>query len=314
MRKKDERLFFQCTRWQVEETTDLVNCPFHYFCDSTYQEDHSPVVDLLVLLFILSSFVSVTVFTLLQFARRKPSTDDFRIGRVRRRYLLPSGPLVLPLVVIIFANGHRINTIFPLSHVGPALLQLVYISAMAFRNRAESDIKYSVLEASTVSGILHASLHLDSVLLPYYTGLAALRESTFSGLCATCVCRRKALELGGSVAGYRGWSKVTVVVACALCSRMACRAFGEERLSWGIRVALEGISWVLIAGDCFELLMGVAEWSLLDVGVYGGICGLVFLNLLRVVFFNLPAASSSFAVKQKNGKEMALCCRDVEMA
>ncbi|XP_042423547.1 uncharacterized protein LOC122011207 [Zingiber officinale] len=309
--KKLEKLFFKCTRWQVEETTDLINCPYHYFCDSTYQEDYTLVVDFLVLLFILTSFFSATVFTLLDFSQRPTSAADLSIGRLKRRYLLPSGPIALPLVVLILANGQRINTMFPLSRIGPALLQLVYISALAFRNRDESDMKYSVLEASTISGILHASLHLDSILVAYYTGLAALRESTFSGLCASCVCRKDALVLGGSLSGYRGWSKATVLTAIAICSRMVCRVFGEERLSLAIRLAVEGVSWVFVAENSIGLLMGVADWSLLDLVVYGGICSLIFLNFLRMGIHLLASMAG------KNGhqaeKKKAFWCHDVEM-
>ncbi|XP_042390427.1 uncharacterized protein LOC121981780 [Zingiber officinale] len=309
--RKLEKLFFKCTRWQVEETTDLINCPYHYFCDSTYQEDYPPVIDFLVVLFVLASFVSATVFTLLDFSRRPLSCADLSIGRLKRRYLLPSGPIALPLVVLILANGQRINTMFSLSHIGPALLQLVYISALAFRNRDESDIKYSVLEASTVSAILHASLHLDSILVAYYTGLAALRESTFSGLCLSCVCRKDALVVGGSLVGYRGWSKATVLTAIALCSRMACRIFGEERFSLVIRLAVEAISWVFVTEDSIDLLLGIADWSLLDLVVYGGICALLFLNFLRMAI-NLFAFMARKTGHQA-GKQMDLWVHDVEM-
>ncbi|CAL9136436.1 unnamed protein product [Musa textilis] len=284
MKKNTEKLFFKCTRWQVEETTDLVNCPYHYFCDSAYEGDYPPAVDLSVLLFAVSCFLSATVFTLVELRRRRSSIDASNGRRWKRRYLLPSGPIALPLLVLIFANGRRIDTIFPLTHIGPALLQLAYVSALAFRNRAATDIKYAVLEASTVSGILHASLHLDSVLLPYYTGLAALRESTFSGLCASCVCRREPLVLGGSLIGYRGWSKTTVSTATALCSRMACRIYGEEKLSLVIRMTLEAISWLLVAADSFHLMaVAVAQGSRFRMMVYGGLCALISLNCLRLV-------------------------------
>ncbi|XP_022769517.1 uncharacterized protein LOC111313041 [Durio zibethinus] len=41
--------------------------------------------------------------------------------------------------------------------------------------------RYAFLEASTISGILHASVYLDSIFLPYYAGIGALASSTFSG-------------------------------------------------------------------------------------------------------------------------------------
>ncbi|CAL9038125.1 unnamed protein product [Musa banksii] len=308
--KNIEKLFFTCTRWQVEETIDLINCPYHYFCDSAYRGDYSPTVDLLVLLFAVSSFFSATAFTLREFSLRRSRTEP-SIGSFKRRHLLPSGPIALTLVVLIFANGQRINTIFPLSRLGPALLQLVYFSALAFRNRAETDIKYGVLEASTVSGILHASLRLDSIILPYYTGLEALTDSYFSGVCTTCVCRRNALAAGGSSVAYRGWSKTTVLIATALCSRMACRIVGEQKLALSIRLTLEGVSWLLMAKDSFDLMLGVVpQGSLLTTVVYAGLCVLIFLNFLRMVF-NL---SVSVAEKHHKKEIIVLCRNDVEMA
>ncbi|THU69187.1 hypothetical protein C4D60_Mb08t11770 [Musa balbisiana] len=308
--KNIEKLFFTCTRWQVEETIDLINCPYHYFCDSAYRGDYSPTVDLLVLLFAVSSFFSATAFTLREFSLRRSRTEP-SIGSFKRRHLLPSGPIALPLVVLIFANGQRINTIFPLSRFGPALLQLVYFSALAFRNRAETDIKYGVLEASTVSGILHASLRLDSIILPYYTGLEALTDSYFSGVCTTCVCRRNALAAGGSGVTYRGWSKTTVLIATALCSRMACRIVGEQKLALSIRLTLEGVSWLLMAKNSFDLMLGVVpQGSLLTMVVYAGLCVLIFLNFLRMVF-NL---SVSVAEKHHKKEIIVLCRSDVEMA
>ncbi|XP_065018118.1 uncharacterized protein LOC135644462 [Musa acuminata AAA Group] len=308
--KNIEKLFFTCTRWQVEETIDLINCPYHYFCDSAYRGDYSPTVDLLVLLFAVSSFFSATAFTLREFSLRRSRTEP-SIGSFKRRHLLPSGPIALTLVVLIFANGQRINTIFPLSRFGPALLQLVYFSALAFRNRAETDIKYGVLEASTVSGILHASLRLDSIILPYYTGLEALTDSYFSGVCTTCVCRRNALAAGGSSVAYRGWSKTTVLIATALCSRMACRIVGEQKLALSIRLTLEGVSWLLMAKDSFDLMLGVVpQGSLLTTVVYAGLCFLIFLNFLRMVF-NL---SVSVAEKHHKKEIIVMCRNDVEMA
>ncbi|RRT83049.1 hypothetical protein B296_00015993 [Ensete ventricosum] len=297
MKKNIEKLFFTCTRWQVEETIDLINCPYHYFCDSAYRGDYPPTVDLLVLLFAVSSFFSATAFTLREFSLRRSRTEPC-IGSFKRRHLLPSGPIALPLVVLIFANGQRINTIFPLSRFGPALLQLVYFSALAFRNRAETDIKYGVLEASTVSGILHASLRLDSIILPYYTGLEALTESYFSGVCTSCVCRRDALAAGGSSAAYRGWSKTTVLIATALCSRMACRIVGEQKPALLIRLTLEGVSWLLIAKDSFGLMLVVVpQGSLPTTVVYAGLCALILLNFLRMGF-NL-----SVSVAEKHHKK-----------
>ncbi|WJX10602.1 hypothetical protein P8452_01300 [Trifolium repens] len=62
--------------------------------------------------------------------------------------------------------------------------------------------------SSTISGILHASIYLDSILLPYYTGFDALMSSTFSGECATCVCRKEELVVGGKLVKYKGPNNV----------------------------------------------------------------------------------------------------------
>ncbi|KAH7840907.1 hypothetical protein Vadar_023142 [Vaccinium darrowii] len=37
--------FFKCTRWQLEETMDPINCPYHYFCDSTNPANYPPAVN-----------------------------------------------------------------------------------------------------------------------------------------------------------------------------------------------------------------------------------------------------------------------------
>jgi len=275
-------MFFKCTRWLLEENSDLSSCRYHYYCDSTYPGDYPPVVDLSVFIFTIASYLSVTVFTLLRFKRR-----DISIGTSKRRYLLPSGPIALPLVLLILAKGSRINTLFPLSTMGPALHHLVHISALAFNYQsAERSVKYAVLEASTVSGILHASLYLDSVIMPYYTGLEALTKSTLSGDCATCVCRTEALVVGGRIVSYRGWSKTTMAVIATLFSRMLSRIFGEEKLRLVIKMTkmFEGVSWILIASDVFYLMITVPQDNVvLNAITYGGICVLIFLSVLKNV-------------------------------
>lgn len=195
----------------------------------------------------------------------------------------PSGPIALPLVLLIFAKGHRIDATFPLSHMGPAILQLVYVSALAFKNQAEKDLHYAVLEASTVSGILHASTYLDYIILPYYTGFEALTMSTFSGECATCVCRENALVVGGSLISYRGCSKTTMSIICVLFSRMVCKIFGEEKLSLLINSMLEAICWLLIASDSITLMFNSPQGGVINMVVYGGVCVLISLIVFRRV-------------------------------
>ncbi|WOL20487.1 hypothetical protein Cni_G29292 [Canna indica] len=139
--------------WQLKETTNLINCPYHYFCDNGYQGDYPPAVDYLVVLFATFSFLSTAA----------PSLSLATGWEAQRTELAING-----------------------------------------RNRAKTDIVYGVLEAFTVLGMLHASLHLDTIILPYYTGLEALRWLTFSGVCTSCVCRMDELVVGGSQSAYRG--------------------------------------------------------------------------------------------------------------
>ncbi|XP_004308747.1 PREDICTED: uncharacterized protein LOC101306970 [Fragaria vesca subsp. vesca] len=145
-----------------------------------------------------------------------------------KRYLLPSGPIGLPVIIFALAKGHRINTTFPLSSIGPAILQLVQISALAFANGGDNDIKYVFFEASTISGILHASMYLDAVVLHYYTGLDALVKSTFSGECPSCVCRNEDLVVGGTLVSYRGWGLTTFLVVATLCWRVISMLYGRK--------------------------------------------------------------------------------------
>ncbi|KAJ0111668.1 hypothetical protein Patl1_00724 [Pistacia atlantica] len=197
--------FFKCIRWQVEETLDPLSCPYHYYCDSNYPGNYPPTVDVLVLIFATTSYLATLVLMVIDISRRGRTS----VGQ-SKRYLLPSGPVSLPIFLLMLAKGHRINTIFPLSCIGPAILQLLYISALTFNNElVNEDVKYAFFEASTISGILHASVYLDSVILPYYTGFDALVSSRFSGECVSCVCRKEALVVGGKLVAYRGWHAIS---------------------------------------------------------------------------------------------------------
>lgn len=277
---KDIRLmFFKCVKWQFEETMDPINCPYHYFCDSAYPGNYSPAVDILVLIFTTASYFA-TLFVMV--------TDILgseKLGNLSKRYLLPSGPVSLPLIILVLAKGNRINTIFPLSFAGPAILQLVHISALSFDGKAVKDIKYVFFEASTISGILHASLYLDSILLPYYTGLDALMLSSFSGECLSCVCRKDTLIVGGRLVSYRGWSVTTFLVVGALCLRIVCRVSGERT---GhillVKSFLEGLGWIIITKDSIYLSRNSPPEKLtLHVAVFGGIFVLICLNGLKKV-------------------------------
>ncbi|KAF8683550.1 hypothetical protein HU200_044465 [Digitaria exilis] len=281
------RQILKCTRWQLEETTDFVTCPYHYYCDSSYPGDYSAAVGLLVAAFAAYCFLSTLAFTVLDLVRGNGGGSPAAAGvrGIKRKYLVPSGPFLLPMVLLALAKGQRVNAVFPLAQLGPALLLLLQASALAFRNEADGDVRYAVLEASTVSGVLHASLYLDAVVLPYYTGMEALRWSRFSGECASCLCRMEPLVVGGTAVQYRGLSKTALAIIFALCSRMVCRIYGEERLSAWTRSALEGVGWVFVAADAVYLVGWVAaEGGAVAVAAYSLVAGLVFLSVFGKVY------------------------------
>ncbi|XP_038875593.1 uncharacterized protein LOC120068005 [Benincasa hispida] len=273
--------FFKCTRWQLEETLDKFSCPFHYYCDSIYPGDYPAAIDLLVLIFTAATYMSTLLFMLADMSFRGKFCLD-----QPKKFLLPSGPFSLPIFLFVLAKGYRINTLFPLFLMGPPILHMVYISALTFDNGADKDIKYVFFEASTMSGILHASLNLDSVILPYYTGLDALVGSEFSGECPSCVCRNAPLEVGGRFVSYRGWSGTTFVVVCVLCTRIVCRVAGDKvmRKVVVLKWLLEGLGWVLITWDCVYLSanLGVERRELQGV-VYGCVFGLVFVHIIKLL-------------------------------
>lgn len=269
--------FFKCLKWQVEETLNPIDCPYHYFCDSVYPGNYSSAVDNLLLFFIASTYLATLVIMVMHIAGRRQSCVQ------SKRYLLPSGPIALPLIIFALAKGHRINTTFPLSCTGPAILQLVQISALAFANGADNDIKYVFFEASTISGMLHASMYLDAVILPYYTGFDALVTSTFSGECSSCVCRKEVLIVGGTLVSYTGWSLTTFLVVGTLCWRVMCRLYGRKLGKFMlIRSLLESSSWILIIIDCVYLATNSPpEKLMLRVATFGGILVLICLAVIR---------------------------------
>lgn len=270
--------FLKCIRWQVEETLDPINCPYHYYCDSTYPGNYPPAVDVLVLVFTTTSYLTTLVLMVIDISRRGRTSLN-----QSRRYLLPSGPISLPIILLMLAKGHRINTIFPLSCIGPAILQLVHISALTFNYNADEDIKYAFFEASTISGILHASLYLDSVILPYYTGFDALVSSSFSGECASCVCRKEVLIVGGKLVSYRGWSVTTFFVVGALCLRIVRRLSEANRGKiTAIMTFLESLALILIIKDSVYLIMNSPpEQYLLRAAAFGGVFVMICLHLLK---------------------------------
>lgn len=258
---------------------DPINCPYHYYCDSTYPGNYPPVVDVVVFIFTIASFLATTVIMTIGMSRR---------GRTylskTKRYLQPSGPVSLPIILLALAKGNRINTVFPLSCIGPAILQLLMVSALTFDNGINEDVRYAFFEASKISGILHASIYLDSIILPYYTGFDALVSSTFSGVCPSCVCRKEALVAGGRLVNYRGWSVTTFLVIGALCSRIVCRLTVENKGKLeSMKTLLESLGWILITCDCIYLIRNSPEQSLARIAVFGGVLVLICLNLIKKV-------------------------------
>lgn len=272
-----QAIFFKCVRWQVEDTMDPINCPYHYYCDSTYPGNHPPYVDVLAFLFTTALYLVTLAIMVVDISRRgRPYL------RESKRYLQPSGPVSLPLILLVLAKGSRINTVFPLSCFGPAILQLLQVSALTFDSHIDKDVRYAFLQASTISGILHASLYLDSIILPYYTGFDALVSSTFSGECPTCVCRKEVLVVGGRLIRYRGWSLSTFLVIGVLCSRILCRVTGENKSKiMSIKTLLESLGLILITVDCIYLIRRSPEQSLMRIAAFGGVLVLICLQMIK---------------------------------
>ena len=272
-----QAIFFKCVRWQVEDTMDPINCPYHYYCDSTYPGNHPPYVDVLAFLFTTALYLVTLAIMVVDISRRGRT-----YLRDSKRYLQPSGPVSLPLILLVLAKGSRINTVFPLSCFGPAILQLLQVSALTFDSRIDKDVRYAFLQASTISGILHASLYLDSIILPYYTGFDALVSSTFSGECPTCVCRKEVLVVGGRLIRYRGWSLTTFLVIGVLCSRILCRVTGENKSKiMSIKTLLESLGLILITVDCIYLIRRSPEQSLMRIAAFGGVLVLICLQMIK---------------------------------
>ncbi|EOA36595.1 hypothetical protein CARUB_v10011793mg [Capsella rubella] len=291
-----KQTFFKCIKWQYEDTLDPINCPFHYFCDSLYAGDYPQIIDVLVFFFVtvsyLTTLIAVVKKVISRRSRREDGDYDGGGGRddddKAKRYLLPSGPISLPLIILILAKGQRINTLFPISIFGPAILQLVQLSVLIFENNIEKEASFVFFEASTISGILHASIYLDAVILPYYTGYDALVTSAFSGVCKSCICRKEPLIVGGKIIAYRGWSSTTFLVVGVLCLRIICKLCREEAKSKKvlvIRNAVEGLAWVVLIRDCVYLVVmsPVEEPVLFITFVYGSVLLLICVYVITQV-------------------------------
>ncbi|KAJ8436917.1 hypothetical protein Cgig2_017342 [Carnegiea gigantea] len=249
---------------------------------SNYAGDYPAWIDNMVMVFTTASFLATVILMVVEMMGGRKPTRLSRLSQ-SRRYFLPSGPISLPVILVIMAKGYRINTVFPMSYNGPAILQLVRMSALAFATETESDIKYVFLEASTVSGILHTALYLDSIILPYYTGLDALVSSRFSGECLTCVCRQQVLVVGGRLIFYRGWSVTTAMVAGTMIFRIFSRLAteGKARIMF-MKFTMEALSWILITLECvYLLIISPPERTWTRAACFGGVYVLLCLQLLR---------------------------------
>ncbi|CAN1157004.1 hypothetical protein LINPERHAP2_LOCUS21281, partial [Linum perenne] len=198
--------FFKCTKWQLEQTLDPSSCPYHYFCDSSYPGSYPGYVDFVVVAIAVAAYLVTIAVMVMEVGGGGGGGNEVCRSK---RYVLPSGPVLLPLILLVLAKGYRVESVFPVSSVGPAVFLLLLVSSLAFDTGIDRDARYAFFEASTVSGILHASLYLDSVIMPYYTGLDALVSSTFSGECHSCVCRNEPLIVGGTLIKYKAWSLTT---------------------------------------------------------------------------------------------------------
>uniref|UniRef100_A0A6N2MWZ2 Uncharacterized protein n=1 Tax=Salix viminalis TaxID=40686 RepID=A0A6N2MWZ2_SALVM len=234
-----QEMFFKCVRWQVEDTVDPINCPYHYYCDSTYPGNHPPYVDVLVFLFTAALYLATLAIMVVDISRRgRTCLSKSKI------YLQPSSCKVT----------HQLYS-------GPAILQLLQVSALTFDSGGSGkDVRYAIFQASTISGILHASLYLDSIILPYYTGFDALVSSTFSGECASCVCRKEALVVGGRLIRVTGESKSRIM---------------------SIKSLLESLGLILITVDCVYLIRKSPEQSLMRIAAFGGVLVLICLQMIK---------------------------------
>ncbi|KAK9758130.1 hypothetical protein RND81_01G209300 [Saponaria officinalis] len=274
--------FFKCRKWQLEETLDPINCPYHYYCNSHYSGDYPSWVDTLMMFFTALAFLTTLTTMVVGMIGRR---DAFWVIKFRRlkRYFLPSGPIFLPIFLVILAKGYRINSVFPLTHTGPAILQLLRISALSFDTKSVSDVKYVFLEISTMSGILQAALYLDSIIMPYYTGVDALVSSRLSGECLSCVCRERVLVVGGTSV-YRGWSVTTALIVGTLTLRIFSRFATEtKRGTTFLKIGIESLSWTLMIVESLYLIIVVTptDRSWITAVSFAAVFVLICLQILR---------------------------------
>ncbi|GLJ25118.1 hypothetical protein SUGI_0480390 [Cryptomeria japonica] len=185
----------------------------------------------------------------------KKRANGPKYSQGKARYWIPSGPLS----ILVLAKEHRINRVFPLAYLVPAWLNLLHISALGFTsyeiNGVSKNLNVVVFEASMAVGMLHGSLYVDAVTLPYYTGVEA-SMSMSSGIFSSCICRKEPLVAGGSFF-YRAWSSGSFVVFSGLVSRLAYGLWwndgNAERFINFARWGLEFLAWGFTAWDVFKM-------------------------------------------------------------
>ncbi|XP_057833157.1 uncharacterized protein LOC131043935 [Cryptomeria japonica] len=250
------KTFLKCKVWQVEETLDTINCPYHYYCNTTYPGNYLAVVDWFAVLLAAALCLCLSGVMIWE-VRGRLFGQDFSRGKAR--YWVPSGPLLLPLSLLVMAKGHRINSVFPMAYMAPAWLKLLHISALGFTgyeiNGVSKNLNAVVFEVSMAVGMLHGSLYVDAVTLPYYTGVEA-SMSMSSGICRSCICRKEPLVAGGTFF-YRAWSYGSFVVFSGLLSRLAYGLWwndgNAERFISLARWGLELLAWGFTAWDVFKM-------------------------------------------------------------
>lgn len=262
--------FLKCRVWQEEETIySPLSCPYHYYCtNSNHPSSYHAIADWFALALAAASFLFLGAVALWE---SRGSLFGRVFNKSNARYWLPSGPLILPLTLLPLAKGHRIDSLFPLSYIAPAWLQLLHISALgnlgsyeelfAGRVPVKNRVNALIFEVSMASGIVHASLYVDSVAMPYFTGLDAFMSSSFSGICTSCICRREPLVPGGAF--WPGaWSYGSFVVASVLLLRLGFgflqynwkwNRFIREILNFG-GLVMELMGWMVTAWEVMQLL------------------------------------------------------------
>ncbi|KAH9308215.1 hypothetical protein KI387_036126, partial [Taxus chinensis] len=91
----------------VEETMDAINCPYHYFCNTTYPGNYSLVADWLAMLLAAAACLGLSGAVIWELRGILLGRE---FGRGKARFWVPSGPVLFPLALVLLAKGNRINS------------------------------------------------------------------------------------------------------------------------------------------------------------------------------------------------------------